>query len=131
MCDLLGVPLASEKREGSQTCLEYLGFELDTMKGKIRLPEEELQRQETVLQSSEGKKSCTKHKLNSLIGQLQHATKAIEPGYMYVRRMIVLANLAKKPWHHIWINVFFKADLLWWRTFLQTWNGISMMSILV
>ena len=41
--------------------------------------------------------------------------------------MIVLAKLAKKPWHHIWINVFFKADLLWWRTFLETWNGMSIL----
>ena len=37
MCDLLGVPLASEKCEGPQTCLEYLRFELDTTKGEIRL----------------------------------------------------------------------------------------------
>ena len=47
MCELLGVPLASEKCEGPQTCLEYLGFELDTIKGEIRLPEEKLQRLET------------------------------------------------------------------------------------
>ena len=33
------------------------------MKGEIRLSEEKLQWLETLLQSSEGKKSCTKHKL--------------------------------------------------------------------
>ena len=130
MCELLGVPLASEKCEGPQTCLEYLGFELDTTKGEIRLPEEKLQRLETLLQSWEGKKSCTKHELDSLIGQLQHATNVVKPGRSFLRRMIVLAKLAKKPWHHIRINASFKADLAWWRTFLQTWNGISMMSML-
>ena len=50
------------------------------MMGEIKLPEEKLL--ETLL-----KKSCTKHKLNSLIGELQHAMK---PGYL--RRMIVLAK---------------------------------------
>ena len=70
-----------------------------------------------------------KRKLNSLIGQLQHAINAIKPGYEM--RMTVLVKLAKKPWHHICINVSFKADLLWWNTFLQTLNGISMMSVLV
>ena len=43
MCDLLGVPLASEKCEGSQIFLEYLGFELDTMKSENKLLEEKLQ----------------------------------------------------------------------------------------
>ena len=97
MCELLGVPLAPEKCEGPQTCLEYLGFELDTIKGEIRLPEEKLQGLETLLQSWEGKKSCTKHELDSLIGQLQHATNVIKPGRSFLRRMIVLAKLAKKP----------------------------------
>ena len=82
MCELLGVPLASEKCEGPQTCLEYLGFELDTIKGEIRLTEEKLQRLETLLQSWEGKKSCTKHKLDSLIGQLQHATVPIVSSWL-------------------------------------------------
>ena len=62
-------------------------IELDTMKGEIRLPKEKLQWLETLLQNWEGKKSCTKHKLDSLIGQLQHATNAIKPDYL--RRMIV------------------------------------------
>ena len=130
MCELLGVLLASEKCEGPQTCMEYLGFELDTIKGEIRLPEEKLQRLETLLESWEGKKSCTKHKLESLIGQLQHATNVMKPGRSFLRRMIVLAKLAQKPWHHICINAPFKADLAWWKTFLRTLNGISMMSML-
>ena len=40
--------------------------------------EEKVQRFETLLQTRDGKKSCTKHKLNSLIGQLQHATSIIK-----------------------------------------------------
>ena len=82
MCELLGVPLASEKCEGPQTCLEYLGFALDTTKGEIRLPEEKLL--ETLLQSWEGKKSCTMDELDLLIGQLQHATNVIKPGRSFV-----------------------------------------------
>ena len=41
----------------------------------FRRPEEKLQQLETLLQSWEGKKSCTKHELDSLIGQLQHVIK--------------------------------------------------------
>ena len=94
---VVGVPLGSDKSEGPQTNMEYLGFELDTVKCEIRIPEEKLQQLETLLQSWEGKKSCTKHELDSLIGQLQHATNVIKPGRSFLRRMIVLAKLAKKP----------------------------------
>ena len=60
----------------------------------FRLPEEKLQQLETLLQSWEGKKSCTKLELDSLIGQLQ---QVIKPGRSFLRRMIGLAKLAKKP----------------------------------
>ena len=105
VCELLGVPLASEKCEGPQTCLEYLGFELDTIKGEIRLPEEKLQQLETLFQTWEGKKSCTKHELDSLTCQFQHATNIMKQGRSFLRQMIVLAKLAQNPWNHIRIFV--------------------------
>ena len=130
ICELLGVPLATEKCTGPQTCLEYLGFELDTQQGEIRLPREKLQRIEALLQGWGTKRSCTKHELDSLIGLLQHASTVVKPGRSFLRRMIVLAKAASKPWHHIRINASFRADLAWWIPFLRAWNGISMMSML-
>ena len=35
-CDSLEVPLAVEKLEGPATCLQFLGFELDTERMEIR-----------------------------------------------------------------------------------------------
>ena len=42
ICELLGVPLAADKCEGPCTCLEYLGFLLDTLFMTISLPQAKL-----------------------------------------------------------------------------------------
>ena len=44
VCRGLGVPLADHKREGPTTCLTFLGIEVDTLKGELRLPKEKLER---------------------------------------------------------------------------------------
>ena len=39
--------------------------------------------------------------------------------------MIDLLSIAKQPDHYIRLDVAFRADLLWWATFVEDWNGIS------
>ena len=43
-CDTLGVSLAPEKTEGPATCITFLGIEVDTVAGRLRLPQQKLQR---------------------------------------------------------------------------------------
>ena len=45
--------------------------------------------------------------------------------------MIELSKIAHKPCHYIRLNRSFHLDLMWWRLFLHSWNGISMMSTLM
>ena len=40
----LGVPLAEEKSEGPATVLTFLGIEIDSVQGEIRLPQEKVER---------------------------------------------------------------------------------------
>lgn len=41
-----------------------------------------------------------------------------------MRRMFEL--LSGAPYHHVHLNTDFRSDILWWDTFLESWNGISM-----
>ena len=45
------------------------------------------------------------HQADSLTCQFQHATNVMKPGRSFLRRIIVLAKLAQKPWNHIRIFV--------------------------
>ena len=46
--------------------------------------------------------------------------------------MINLSMAVKCLHHHIRLamNASFHSDLLWWATFLPSWNGVSMMSVI-
>ena len=128
ICELLGVPLAEDKCEGPHTLLEYLGFLLDTTNMRVSLPREKLNRLTGLIRSWSNRRACSKHELESLIGQLQHASAVVKPGRSFLRRMIILAKSRQLPSHPIRINQGFRSDLAWWNLFLQRWNGISLMS---
>ena len=130
-CQRLGVPIAQHKTEGPSTQLVFLGIELNTREGILKLPEVKLQRLQGEIKNWTGKHSCTKRSLLSLIGQLQHACCVVQPGRTFLRRMIDLSTTAKKLHHHTRLNEGFRSDLYWWACFLPKWNGVSMMKSVV
>ena len=125
VCSRLGVPLVADKQEGPSPILTFLGIVIDTLQGELRLPPEKLQHLLDMLQAWQSKRVCTRRELESLIGSLQHACKVIRPGRSFMRRAISLLTVAKEPQHHIRLNQEFKADLLWWQTFVIHWNGTA------
>ncbi len=104
VCKELGVPLAVEKVEGPTSTITFLGIEIDTMAGVLRLPQDKLQRLLSMLQEWDGKKSCTRKELQSLVGSLQHACTVVKPGRAFLRRMIDLLRVTHRPYHHTRMN---------------------------
>ena len=123
LCNKPGAPLAFDKLLGPSTVLSFLGIELDTATMELHLPADKLHSLQSLIKSWQGKKSCTKRGLLSLVGHLQHVAKVVKLGCTFVRCMIDLATMAKELHHHIRLN----HDLLWWATFLKEWNGVSML----
>ena len=117
-CARLGVPLAAGKLEGPTECLTFLGIEVDTKSGVLRLPQAKLGRIRQALQEWEVKKSGTKRELQSLIGTLQHACQVVRPGRSFLRRMIDLERVPKRQHHFVRLNTSFRADLRWWQAFI-------------
>ncbi len=120
VCRSLSVPLAMEKLEGPVTCLTFLGIEVDTVAGVLRLPREKVVRIKREL----SKWLQRRKKLESLISLLQHACQVVYPGRSFLRRMIALLSRARSPHHFICLNQDFRADVHWWQTFLDGWNGV-------
>ena len=127
VCEELGVPLAMEKLEGPSLCLTLLGIEMDMQSGVLRLPRNKLVRVRESLRRWQTKKSCTRRELESLIGTLQHACRVIKLGRSFLRQMIDLLSIPKKPHHHVRLNNFFRADLGWWSVFAASWNGTAIL----
>ncbi len=126
-CQELGVPIATHKTEGPSTTMTFLGIELDTVAMTLRLPREKVCRLQREINRWLRRRCCTKRELQSLIGMLQHASCVVRPGRTFLRRLIALLSVAKKPHHRIRLNMGFRSDVAWWATFLPAWNGTGMM----
>ena len=130
LCDYLGIPLATEKVEGPSTCLTFLGIEIDTVVGEVRLPQAKLVALCQALEEWQDKKRCKKRDLLSIAGKLQHASSVVRSGRTFVRRLFDLSTRVSKPDHHVKLNTGARSDLVWWLEFKSGWNGISLLSSL-
>ena len=120
--------IESDKCEGPATCLPFLGIVIDTMQLELRLPFDKLQWVLELVIEWWGKKACTKSDPLSLIGLLQQAVKVVRQGCTFVRYMISLSMVAKKPQDHPRLNKAFGFDLEWWYYFISQWNGLSLLA---
>ena len=79
------------------------------------------------LQLALSRRSMSKHDLQSLTGLLQHATKVIQPGRPFLRRLHALQSVGSHPHHLVCLNIAARADITWWHTFVDNWNGLSIL----
>ena len=126
-CSELGIPLAIENIEGPSYIIIFLGIELDMTAMSMRLPEEKQLHLQALIQTWLKRKAALKHDLLSLIGQLVHACKVVIPGRIFLRRTFDLASSYYKLDHWIRLNEGFRLDLMWWDTFMESWNGVSLL----
>ena len=128
LLDKLGVPVAWDKLEGPTPKLTFLGFELDSLAWEIRFPTEKLKELQDLVKKWADRRSCTRWELESLVGRLAHASRVIKPGKTCMRWLFELLAGTRRAHHHIRLNVSFRSDLLWWSTFMESWNGVTLLS---
>lgn len=121
----LGIPVATNKTQGPDKVLEFMGIILDSDKMEARLPPDKVERIQTSLASFECRKSCTLKELQSLIGTLNFACKVVPPGRPFLQRMVKLTCNVTQPHHHIKLSSGFFKDLLTWKKFISHWNGAA------
>ena len=129
VCEDAAMPIEPEKDEGPATTISFLGLELDSVAGEIRLPQEKLQKLRAMLGRWRGRKACKKRELLSLIGLLTHAGRAVRPGRSYLRRLIDLSLSTRHLDQFVRLNREARADLEWWFKFISTWNGTAMILV--
>ena len=120
---MLGIRIAVHKTEGPDTIIVFLGIIIDTF--ELRLPEEKLTRLQAQLESWCARRHCCKNELESLLGHLSHAVTVVKHGRIFLWQLFSSLSSARSSHHFIHLNPGAHADLLWWKVFLQHWNGRS------
>ena len=128
ICYNFGVPLADEKTVQPNTCITFLGVELDTMKMIMRLPAEKVAKLKQQILKVLSMNKITLKEMQSLLGLLNFACKVVSPGRAFCRRLINATMGIKKPHHKLRVSKNMKADLNVWLSFLNKYNGVTLIS---
>ena len=125
LADRLGLPVEPSKVEGPATTLTFLGVEIDTVNGELRLPKEKLLRLKGVVCElwSSSRKSATKHQLEVLVGLLSDAAKVVPAGRPFLRNLNDAKSSLRDASQFIRLSEGYKADVAWWAAFIESWNG--------
>ena len=114
MCQGLGVPIAPEKTEGPTKSLFFLGLQIDSVAQTVTIPLEKLMEIREKIETVMHMKKVSLKQLQSLIGSLNFACRAIAPGRAFLRRLIGSTISLKAPHHVTRVNANMKADLTTW-----------------
>lgn len=126
LCSDIGIPIKHAKTVSPNTQVEAHGILLDSVVQHAKLPNDKVQKCVHLLTVISRKRKVTLKFLQSLIGTLQFASRAIAPGRAFLRRIINLTIGVNNPYHHISITAEARADIKCWLTFLQDFNGVSL-----
>jgi hypothetical protein len=125
----LGLPVAPHKIEGPSTRLTVLGLEIDSIRMEVRLDSKRLTDMNARIAHWQQIVCYTRKDLESLIGILMFACKAIRPGRIFLHRMLTLLRTipTHDQVHTLPRDSDMRNDINWWAHHMSTWNGISLM----
>ena len=67
--------------------------------------------------------------MESLVNLLHYVAKVIALGWLFLHNMITLLKNICYRNHHIRLNKEFRANLQYWLTFMETWNGVFILHL--
>ena len=108
--------------------MTFLGMQLHSQKLEMRFPTDKLECLQQLLSDWKGQKAGKKRDLLSLIGYLQHASKAVRQGCSFLRRLITLSTSVNNLDNYVRLNVSACSDIHWWYVFAERQNGTSMLT---
>lgn len=123
VCDEIGVPIAEDKSEGPTTVMTFLGFEIDTVRMLVRIPNSKSLELQDILHSFAIQRKATLQQILSVIGKLNFFTRAIRPGRAFLRRLHNATIGVTELHYHIRITQSMRQDMYMWISFLESFNG--------
>lgn len=122
----LGFMINWSKVVDPTTKLTFLGIEIDSTAMELRLPGEKLSLLKHELAEFSKRKRASKKQLQSIAGKLNWASAVVHGGRVFLRRIIDAITPLKHDWHKAILHGEIWHDIEWWKKFLETFNGKSL-----
>jgi hypothetical protein len=131
LLDKLGVKEAVDKACTPSKSMEFLGVLFDVSTMTMSVTPDRLVEIVTLIDQWLNKKKATKCQLQSLIGKLQFVAKCVRAGRVFISRLLQILPTLKCQHHKFYINKEIKKDLMWWRSFIYQFNGVTVIPDLI
>ncbi len=119
----INLPWKHTKTCPPTTCLKVHRLEVDTIALELRLSSEKLNKAHELLNLASRRRKLTLRSLQSLIGFLNFACRAVVPGRPFLRRLIDRTRGITYPHHFVTLNSEARADISAWLEFINHYNG--------
>ena len=124
----LGLAEAVKKAEPPSTCMTYLGVQFDTVSMTMSVPPEKVTEIKSEIRQWARRTTISKRELQSLLGKLFWVSKVVLHSRPFMGRLLTqLSSMASiKDNKKVKLNEESRKDILWWRLYLESFNGINM-----
>ena len=123
LCAQLGLSV-NHSKDIMGTIADFLGIEFISNLMQARLPPDKLARARNTTKDLLNRATIPHQALESAVGFLSFAAKVVVPGRAFLRRLF---DALRTPTAVHRITTDMKADLLWWNTFLDDWDGLKLL----
>ena len=123
----LGLQESTEKAVSPTPCIEFLGVWFDARSQTMSVTKERLSEIHLLLDDWLVRKSASKKDLQSLIGKLQFISKVVLFSRIFISRLLLVLPRLARQYHRFRPDTEFRKDLRWWKTFLDTFNGVTLL----
>ena len=122
-----GIEESAEKACPPSTKMIFIGVLFDTDELTLSVTEERVNEILELVNTWLQKKSASLQDLQSLVGKLNFISACVHASRVFICRILNWLRLIQDKKSAQLIPAFVKKDLVWWKKFLPTFNGVSMM----
>ena len=124
----LGLAESKDKARAPSQKMVYLGVEFDTVAMTMAIPADKLAEVKEDIERWVNKTTASKKSLQSILGKLFWVSRVVQHSRTFMCRL--LAQLRSMAGHtenaKMKLSEDCKKDILWWRTFIKVFNGVTM-----
>ena len=122
----LGIKESKKKALPPSTKMVFLGVEFDTLAMCMRVGEQKCLEVRATVNKWYRRTTATKEELQSLQGVLMWVSKVVRFSRCFVTRIIAEHKSLKFQKQKTTLSNDIKKDLLWWKQFMVTFNGVEL-----
>lgn len=123
----LGFSVQWPKIVGPSQRIQFLGLIVDSVKERLELPSDKLVTFSNLTQSYSVRSNLTKKELETIVGHMSFAGRAIFGARTFTRILIDAMKNLKTSRQHICVTKLLWAELQWWANFSSVVNGLRLM----